>query len=392
MKKASSSLKLDHAHPRKDGSIPVVVRVYSPAHKRNRDYATGQIVHPDDVEDPEFTTSSLGHLNRSRRVIDRLYANEIPFDWEVFEKQFLNRSTAATVNQLLRDKIADLTARNKSTTTHKDLLRWLESFRGENIPLTSLNQSFIKKFTSHLSPTNNQNSINIYLRTLRARINDAKRDGLLHRDFENPIISNSVRPSTAFKRHLTREELALLVEWDGKIHRSRSRESQYMFHLSYLCRGMNPVDMFSLEWPHVGAGYISYHRTKTGDMFKIKITPKIQDILNYFREKYPGSKYILPVLHEGMDMKKKNIERITKNRCRVIANNMRKIAKIVGVPHENEINAYTARHTFAAHYLLYDKQPSIYRLMKFLGHSSEQATRFYIASLRIDLSDELDWM
>lgn len=392
MKKAKAYLAFDHSHPNRDGRIPVVIRVYSPAHKRNRDYVTGEMADPDEVDAYEFGSLSTSALNEAKKVIDRMYANDVPFDWQVFEGQFLQRSSGTTINRVLRDKIASLRMANKSTTSHRDLERELERFRGENIPLTSINRTFIRKFIEMLSQSNSENSIRMYLRTLRARLNDAKRDGLLHKTFEDPMEGMDLKSKPSFKRHLTREELELLVSYSDEIPRSRSRDSQHMFHLSYLCRGMNPVDMFMLKWSDVHTDAISYFRTKTKGIFKIKITPKIREILNYFKEKYPDSTYILPVFWEDMDMSKENVERVTKNMCRTIAKNMRRIAKIVGVPHEEEINAYTARHTFAAHYLMYDKTPSIYKLMQYMGHSSEQATRFYIASLRIDLSEELEWM
>jgi integrase len=64
-----------------------------------------------------------------------------------------------------------------------------------------------------------------------------------------------------------------------------------------------------------------------------------------------------------------------------IGNNLKNIAGQAGIPNHDEIVFYSARHTFAAHYILYEKNPSMFRLMECLGHSSEKSTHSYLARL-----------
>lgn len=384
---ATANLKVLKSKTLVNGKHSVVIRVYSKVLKKNKDYSTGESV----TDTGQFTSTSLKLLERANDVILKLNVNNVPFTFEMFESHFLDRVLGQSLIKFIDSEVAEMNKLNKSSRTQVDLKRRLVEFTGgKDILFHDITFTFIQKFKAHLAGTNSINSIRIYFRTLKALWNKAQKHGLISKILENPLRGEKLQSTPTFKRYLMKSELDAIMVFDKEIPRSYYEDARRMFYFSYQCYGMNPTDMFRLKWSNISNGVITYSRRKTGDQFRIKINTKIQEILDYYKATNVNSAFVFPVLKDGME--ETEIKKEVANWGRNIAKNIRRIAEACDIPNFKEIDAYTSRHTFACHYLKLEPNASIYDLMKYMGHSSESATRFYISSLKIDLERELTWI
>lgn len=369
------------------GEYPVVVRVYSSIHKKNRDYGTGDFV---DIDCNLFPEDSNRFLCNATEILNRMHVNGIAFNFDLFDRQFTDNAGGLSLVKFIASRIVAMDEQKRSSGTYKDLKRRLLEFSGgKDIVFSDLSTSTMDRFKGFLAKTNSENSINIYLRTLKAIWNKAREDGLISKALDNPLNGFKLQSVPTFKMYISNDDLHKIISYSEKIPRSFSKDAQLMFYFSYLCHGMNPIDMFKLKWSNVSNGTITFRRQKTRVPFTIKIKSEVGEILDHY-EKSKKSDYIFPVLNDRMsDLEQR---RQIGNWRATIAKNIRRIAKIQSVPNYREIDAYTARHTFASHFLLYQKSASIYELMQYMGHSSEKTTRFYINTLKIDLDQEMPWM
>jgi integrase len=146
---------------------------------------------------------------------------------------------------------------------------------------------------------------------------------------------------------------------------------------------MNFVDMMKLTWSDVSDGKIAYIRSKTSRPFIIKITPPVQDILDYYKAQAINTKYVFPILlhddltpQQAADRKKKVMKRFNKQ--------LKEIAQILGI--NKNLSSYVARHSFATNMKFAGVSTGI--ISEALGHQTQEITEIYLKSFENSVIDD----
>jgi len=234
----------------------------------------------------------------------------------------------------------------------RDLERWLRSRRGV------LN-----------------NTIHVYMRTIRAACNRAIRSGIMpahwypFRDYRISHLASEVRPRAMAIEHIRRIE-----SWPPEL-------ATDLFLFSFYLRGIPLIDIAYLTTANIQAGRLIYNRRKTGAAYSIAISDKAKAIL----ERYAGAAYLLPVLTGAEANERRQRERI--HRVMVKVNmRLREVAKALGI--ETRVSFYSARHSYAMGLKAAGVASDV--ISEALGHSDIRTTKAYLRRFDESVIDSAD--
>jgi integrase len=250
--------------------------------------------------------------------------------------------------------------------------------------------AFLNKLETDLrSRSLAETTISIVFRTLRAVFNKAR---------EEERIPMTTYPFMKFKiskfntqtkkRALKKEEVLMILSYDA----SKSKKLQLskdIFIFSYLCQGINFIDIAYLKWSDVADNRVVYRRAKTGSDFSVGLKPASEEIINRYRtETYQrATDYIFPILDKHVHItEQQQTYRIQKLLAQV-NKNLKLIGKEIGL--NIPLTTYVARHSYAT-VLKMSGIPTA-QISEALGHKSEAITQTYLKSFEnsvIDLANE----
>jgi integrase/recombinase XerD len=124
--------------------------------------------------------------------------------------------------------------------------------------------------------------------------------------------------------------------------------------------------------------YLHFSTVKLGKrgikVFKIKIVPQLQPIVNKYIAGKLKDEYLLPIINPKFTSDASQYDRIKKIRNRVNKN-----LRIIAKPEiDEDITFYTSRHTFAT--LALRRGASVRAIQEGLGHSDISVTETYLKS------------
>ncbi|WP_405516621.1 tyrosine-type recombinase/integrase [Spirosoma sp. KNUC1025] len=227
-------------------------------------------------------------------------------------------------------------------------------------------------------------TVGIYLRHVRAVVNDAIEAGLMSRDAYPFGRNRYVIPAGAnVKKALPKADIEKLKAYQP-IAGTTEQRSHDLWLFSYFCNGANLTDICRLTWSRVDLkeGKLTFIRQKTARSKKQNQTPIVAHlrpetlaIIERWAttERRPNG-YVFPFLTSDMtDRQKKQAVHQT---VKMTNKWMAKIAEQLGI--EGDTNSYSARHSFATS-LLKSKAPLAF-ISKSLGHTNIKTTESYLGS------------
>jgi len=245
--------------------------------------------------------------------------------------------------------------------------------------------SFLKRYEKYFRERSaRETSISCYMRTLRAVINRAIKEGYCRKEYYpfNEYKISKLNTSTA-KRALNKELIQKLAQL--KLENKNHIHSRNYFLFSYYNMGINFTDLARLKWSNIYDDRMQYRRIKTGKLYSIKLLAPAIEILEYYKENFfQGSGgYIFPIL---------SIEHKTeisiRNRIHKVLGQVNKnLKELPGTQNFNiKLTTYVARHSWAT--ILKNKGVSTAIISAGLGHGSEKTTQVYLDSFENDVLDE----
>ena len=252
----------------------------------------------------------------------------------------------------------------------------------EDIPFKACNPAFLKRWQAEtdLSPA----SFSIYCRAVRAAFNRAIQEKKV-----NPSLYPfgrgrfTIPAPTANKRALPKDQRQTILNYPAET--PGEVWARDMFAFSYLSKGMNMKDIFSLRWDQIEGGEFEYIRKKTkskGERMRVKITPTLQAIIDRHGNRANKSGRVFDVIPAGLtplqEMKRKN------NEIKHINNHLTAICQKLGIP---RATTQAARHSVASG--MVEAGFNLEDVRGTMGHSSITTTQNYIKSLRADLSADV---
>ena len=319
-----------------------------------------------------------------RKHVENLASKE-EFSFDILNAR-LGRNSQVTVNAAFSSKIKQLFVNDRpgSYLNYKYTLQIIENFAGKEIPFSAVTPEWLERFEHFLlSSGKSYTSISIYCRTLRCILNQARNDGFLS-DHQYPfgIGKYEIPKGNSRKMALTLEQIKQVVRYtDGK---TETEEFRDLWFFSYLCNGINFMDLLLLKYSNIVDGEICFVRAKTSRTAKTKreiraiITPEMQQIIDRWGNPshHPDTcifKYLTG--DESPFEKKRVVKNITK-RCN------HKLKQIATALHIERLSTYTARHSYAT--VLKRSGANIAYISESLGHSNLSVTEAYLDRFEIE--------
>lgn len=242
-----------------------------------------------------------------------------------------------------------------------------------DIPFSDIDVAWLKRYEAWSKEQNlSVSTISTRLRHLRAVFNLAI--------MEQAIKSNcypfhaykvaKLNKETA-KRALSKEDVYRVVNYEGTSPLEILAIDLFTF--SYLCAGINFIDMAKLKQSNIRERQIVYNREKTKKLIIIPLQQKALQLIEKYRD--DNSPYIFPILSP---YHKTEVQ--IANRLHKVLAKINKYLKEIGVNLNlpMPLTTYVARHSFAT--VLKRAGVSTSIISESLGHSSEKITQVYLDS------------
>jgi len=245
-------------------------------------------------------------------------------------------------------------------TTIKHIQNFLQLNQKTDIPLTSVNHSFLSDFAHYLRVDRrcNNNSTVGNLKLLKKITTLALHQDLIQKD---PFANYKMRLEKVEKEFLTEEELEILASKCFEIERLEIVKDIFLFGCY---TGLAYVDIKNLSYDNINKGFnnsdvLHVQRQKSGVMSSIPILPTAKRILEKYSDHYKclDTGKLLPIPSN----QKMN-------------GYLKEIADLCGI--KKQLTTHMARHTFATTVALTNNVP-IETVSKMLGHSNVIMTEHY---------------
>lgn len=401
MKKAATAIILDKRHALKDGTFPVKLRV---TFQRKQKYYPVPCSITESYSLPPNYAFSEADFEKVQSPKPRgmykdiqtdMHAFEVfamdiikkldPFSFEAFQKQLYSAPVADDVFGAFERRITLLSqeARVKTASNYRSSMKSLMKYTQSNrLPFAAVTPDFLSAYERWMiSKGKSPSTIGIYLRPLRAILNEAIAEGEMRQE-QYPFGRRNYQIPTSrnVKKALTLSDIEKIYNYEPA-HDSEAR-ARDLWLFSYLCNGINVKDIALLRYANIDGERIVYFRAKTirtsrQDLRPIvaMLTPELEEIIERWGNRpRTAQNYVFPILTNGLtpEQEEAKISDIVKT----INKYMDRIAKALGI--EKKVTTYTARHSFST--VLKRAGASIVEISEALGHKDLKTTEHYLDS------------
>lgn len=285
------------------------------------------------------------------------------------------------------------------------LTDYIRSLGVRDMDFRDITPAFISGLTSYLQSLPNQrhpedtlspNSIAKHLKILRAILNRAVDDGLIHSD-DIPRKLVSIKETAPAITGLRDSELTKLINLPIKENTDRWHVRNTFLFAMYE-GGVRIGDVIQLRWKNIVGERLVYTMTKNGKRVDVILVQEAVRILKLYKKSgQKPAQYIFPYLDDNaeyakyldyedrktmpLDISKKYFDTINAREAK-IGKVLREIRTLAGISH---LTFHSARHTFA----LRAKEANVDNatLKNILQHSSLNTTETYINKLDCSRED-----
>jgi len=327
---------------------------------------------------------------RAIEITDTLH----PFSFHAFDTRWKSSAmpthSSKSFQAVFKEYIEDLRRAGRASTTssYQCAFNSLTSF-SKNLAWNDLTPEFLEEYEAYMREEGkSQNTIGIYLRSLRAVINYGIANGLFakeyypfgrksHGKYQIPAAQNK-------KRALSKKEVEAIKALEVKPG-SRKELARDFWLFSYYANGCNIKDIVHLRWKDIDwkEGVIQFVRKKTERANKsnqVQITavihPHITEVIQ--RRGVDDSQpehYVFSIIEANQTAEEQH--KHTQEFVRRINIGLKQIAKELNLT--KNLTTYTARHSHA--YALLMGGASMEVIMDQFKHSSMKTTMNYIDSI-----------
>lgn len=327
---------------------------------------------------------------RAIEITDTLH----PFSFHAFDTRWKSSAmpthSSKSFQAVFKEYIEDLRRAGRASTTssYQCAFNSLTSF-SKNLAWNDLTPEFLEEYEAYMREEGkSQNTIGIYLRSLRAVINYGIANGLFakeyypfgrksHGKYQIPAAQNK-------KRALSKKEVEAIKALEVKPG-SRKELARDFWLFSYYANGCNIKDIVHLKWKDIDwkEGVIQFVRKKTERANKsnqVQITavihPHITEVIQRrgVNDSQPEN-YVFSIINANQTAEEQH--KHTQEFVRRINIGLKQIAKELNLT--KNLTTYTARHSHA--YALLMGGASLEVIMDQFKHSSMKTTMNYIDSI-----------
>jgi len=400
---ASVKLKFKSDKILSDGSHPIVIQVI---HNRKRKlfylgHSAAKSQWDEDKNRPK-TNHPDHQIIKSRiknailqikNIIADFENKKQQFSLDDIEKNFKNKGSTNTSFEGYCDQLIKSfkeTGKNGNASVYQSTL---ESFKGfsksKKYLLNDFDYVTVKNYQEYLIRKTNiskdkktekkltANGISFYLRTLRAIINRAIKEGLIE-ESTYPFKNISIKSEKTRKRAVNKEVIKKVEELDVSYDKNLQFNKD-LFMFSFYNRGMSFVDLAYLKVKNIENGRLNYTRHKTGQLFSIKITEKAQTIIDTYGKSKEVGDYLFPII-----CRKNNEYLDYRNAMRFMNKKLKNISTLLKL--DVSLTSYVTRHSWAT--IAKKSGISTSVISEGLGHTTEEITQVYLDSFENNVLDD----
>jgi len=377
--------------PKKSGKYPIKLRVtYNRVQKFypcNIDLTLDEYKKVFKSAKPRKTEKAIkdiaaGIESKAKLIIDNLKA----FDFQTFEKQLYDLpGENGDVYKLFKQTYDQMMNANRvgNAEFYLTVMNSLKKFR-TNLSFRDITPQFLNNYENWmLSNSKSLTTVGMYLRHLRAIYNTAISLKIASID-SYPFGRNKyiIPVGNNIKKALTLEEVGRIFQYPTTSAGWESKAKDF-WCFSYMCNGMNIMDIAKLKYKDIYDGEIHYQRAKTirtsrgktNSVIAIPILPEAQAIINRWGNSDLSSEnLIFSIITKDMTPLevKKHVKQFNHNMNRYT----KRIALNLGI--NKNVTSYVARHSFAT--VLKRSGATIEAISENLGHKNINTTRSYLDS------------
>jgi len=329
-----------------------------------------------------ITNSLQVHFNEVIKPKVKQLAENGKFTFDALNTK-LSKSVGTDLKQSFRVKIQNLISNDKigNSNVYQCTLRSIEIYNDKNIQFSDLTPGWLCKYQKYMEEKGlRYSTIGMYLRTLRAIMNEAKNNDIINSadypfgekkngKFEIPV-------GDGRKLAMEIKDIRKIAEFNCPSEKIEMCRDLWIF--SYLCNGANFGDILRFKFADIKNNEIYFYRKKTLDTTKKKIEiiapilPEMQIILDKWGNSFSAKGFIFPFLNGNsteIEFKAQicNVIRLTNK-------NIKKVTKALELP---DISTYNCRHSFTT-ILAKLRTPESY-IDQATGHSQgKSVTKGYI--------------
>ena len=374
----------------KDGSHPIMIQIIK---DRKRKMISTGFSAKESEWNFKSNSPSRKHPNYSqlriylnRKLVDaqadlmELSAKKKPFSIDELILQIKGEVKTGSVFTFWEEVVNDLKESKKhgNMNAYKNTLSAFKKFRkNKDLEFASLKYKTVKEFDSYLLSNGLQvNGISFHMRTLRALYNRAVKEGIASKE-NYPFDEYKIKREKTVHRALTKDEVKRIRDLEFDDFYLKLAQDLFMF--SFYTRGMSFIDIAYLQVKNIHNDRLQYRRSKTGQMFTIKLTAEAKAILEKYADLTKKDNYLFPIVqHEEKKFTEyKSVMRITNKKLKEIG----KLAEC-SIP----VTTYVARHSWAT--IAKRGGISTTVISEGLGHATEHITQVYLDGFENSVLDD----
>jgi integrase/recombinase XerD len=310
-----------------------------------------------------------------------------PFSFSQFEYNFYNgKGQLQTVELGYQDYIEQLKVNKQygSADSFKTALSSLRKYKS-NLQFEHITKEFLEGFENWMLRNGKSiTTVGIYVRTLRAVLNVAKEKELIdEKGYPFGRRKYIIPTGMNVKKALDIKQVKKIFEY--KTTQEGMERAKDFWIFSYLCNGMNMMDIGQLKQRDLHSTYITFRREKTkrstrGNPIIITVLRNsyIDDIIRKWGIKsVDPDEYIFGIANrtDSFEVMRKKIKQFTD----VTNDWTKKIGRDLGL--ELNLTSYVARHSFAT--ILVRSGAPLKLASQTLGHQSITTTEKYFAGFEL---------
>ena len=391
-------MTLDTRRKKADGKYPVKLRITF--QRKRKYYGVGQEATANEWEILN-SAGAKGSLRKKKQALIKIeeeaqaYCEKVhPFSFKSFEKVFFNDQMAfKSLLSAYEIYISRLKENNQygTASSYRTAVNVLERFKPD-LTFEDIDVNFLTSFENWmLLKKNSITSVGIYLRSLRAVMNMAKENGIIKPE-EYPFGRRKYIIPTGknIKKALTKEQIKEIFNYPVEPG-SPYEKARDFWMFSYLCNGINMIDIAMLRWYNLSDETITFERAKTirtnrNNPVKIVALRNryIDEIIKKWkcRHKCSDESYLFGIIEETDPPERARIK--IHEFVRYINKYLKLIGEDLGL--DLKLTTYVARHSFAT--MLVRGGAPLEMASQALGHSSLLTTQKYFAGFDLQSQAE----
>ncbi len=318
----------------------------------------------------------------------------IPFSFRQFEREFFDQKIIfQTLKSAYEAYIGELQKNNQygTATSYRTAMNALHHFK-PNLIFDDICIEFLQKFENWMLQNGKSiTTVGIYVRTLRAIMNLARENGSIRAEMYPFGRRKYIIPTGKnIKKALNIEQIRQVFDYPTEPGSPHEKAKEFWI-FSYLCNGINVMDIAHLRWCDVDEEKISFERAKTKRIKRgspVKIIALRNNHLDTLIKKWGCKNYgnnnalLFDIIHEydSPEIARKKVQQFTK----VTNKWMKRIGEELGF--NLKLTTYVARHSFAT--ILVRGGAPLEFASQTLGHANILTTQKYFAGFDLKMQAE----